>query len=575
MAGIYGVLLKNNHQKDICNNFYNSKFKNTVQEEITYKDFRFGRSVLNKFQQDRFFYENENYLICFEGINYSSTKTPKEIIAAYEERGDFFIEKVKGNFSCFLYDKRQQSLKVYTDPLASKSIYYFYDKKHGFAFASEMHVLSKLLREHKIPITYDYDGIYSLALYGQMFKEYTLVREIKRLSYGSVLNYFIDDKILEKHQYYKFKKKQVSLSKKEIINQIDDLMLSAVKREWDKDEEYAYTNKIALISGGMDSRVNALLADKLNYQSITGYTFGNPNSSDVKIASDISKNHFQIHLQTHLYNGKFFTQNILENYIKSNDGLVHFTPSSIIYNVYKNINFSGYGQIHSGQIGDALFGSLLKPNFSFKQNKDKIGLTGFIKHLDMIKKIKAIDDILEEFELSDYELFAYQERVVNGALTGDKQINNFIDHSSPFFDTALINFMLSVPNKFKINQQIYFDWLKDKHPEILNYKWEKIGLKPNTNFKINYGRYIKKYVNGGKKYFGLKYDSMNPIANWLQNDKYILQEFDKLFKENLPLINNAELKQDLEKIYSEDIFEYRNRFAVLTVVLAIKLHFES
>lgn len=573
MAGIYGVMLANNNQKEIFKNFYNYNFSNSIHSESVVEKNIFGRSVIDKFQEDRFFYEDENYLLCFEGVNCSQLRTPQDIIGDYELCSIDFLKKLKGNYSGFIFDKQKQTIHIFTDPLASKSIFYYYDKQHGFAFASEMHVLSKLLRDHNIPIQQDYNGLYSLALYGQMFKDYTLVKEIKRLSYGSVLNYSTNDKSIKKHQYYRFKKEQVFLPKNEVINQIDDLMLHAVKQEWDKDDEYAYPSKIALISGGMDSRVNALLAQKLNYKNIIGYTFGNPESSDVKIASSIAKDHFENHLQSHLYSGRFFTKNILDNYIKSNDGLVHFTPSAIIYTVYSALNFKNYGQIHSGQIGDALFGSLLRPNFSFKQNKDKIGLTGFVKHPKMIEKINVINEIVEEFESSDYELFGYQERVVNGALTGDKQINNFIDHSSPFFNTELIDLMLSIPNRYKINQQIYFDWLKTKHPEILNYKWEKIGLKPNTSFNINYGRLIKKYVNGGKKYFGLNYDSMNPISNWLQKDSYILQEFDKIFKENIELIEDQEFRKDLRKIYNDDIFEYRNRFAVITVLLAIKLHF--
>ncbi|MEO2060399.1 MAG: asparagine synthase-related protein [Mesonia sp.] len=575
MAGIYGVLLKKNKEKQLYNTFYNRNFKNTLKQEICYHKFVFGRSVLKKFEEDRFLFENDDFIICFEGINHSTIKKPSDFIEEYKRKGNKFINDLRGNFSGFIFEKLNEELTLFTDTLASKSIYYFFDEKFGFAFASEMQVLSKLLRENGISINYDYDGIYSLALYGQMFKNYTIVKEIKRLSYGSVIQFSNKENRLHKSKYYTFKKETENISKEEIIDSIDHLMVNAINKEWKKDELNNYNSKIALISGGMDSRVNALIAKKIGYENITGYTFGNPASSDVKIASEIASKNLNLHIQTHLHNGNFFIENILENYVKSNDGLVHFTPSAIIYNVYRHINFSDFGQLHSGQIGDALFGSLLRPKFNFKENSDKIGLTGFVKHQKMIDKINSINEIIEEFNLSDYELFAYQERVVNGALTGDKQINNFIDHSSPFFNRELIDFMLSVPNKFKINQQIYFDWLKAKHPDLLNYRWEKIGLKPNTNFNIKYGRLIKKYVNGGKKYFGLKYDSMNPISIWLKSNPNILVQFEKLFQENLSLIQDEELRQDLTKIYKDDIFEYRNKFAVISVLLAIKLHFYS
>ena len=81
-------------------------------------------------------------------------------------------------------------------------------------------------------------------------------------------------------------------------------------------------------------------------------------------------------------------------------------------------------------------------------------------------------------------------------------------------------------------------------------------------------------INGGKKYFGLRYDSMNPITNWFQANPKLLEKFNQIFNENIDLIQDEELKKDLASIYKNDIFEYRNRFAVITVLLAIKLHFK-
>lgn len=107
MAGIYGILLKDFHQVSVCDNFYNSSFRNTIQEEITVNKFRFGRSVLNKFNDDRFLYENDSYVICFEGINYSHLKKPQNIIDAYENKGKDFIKTLKGTFSVtYLINKK-------------------------------------------------------------------------------------------------------------------------------------------------------------------------------------------------------------------------------------------------------------------------------------------------------------------------------------------------------------------------------------------------------------------------------------------------------------------------------------
>ena len=133
MAGIYGVLLKKNQQKKIYNNFYNSKFENSIQEEIVSNDFCFGRSVLDKFNDDRFLFEDDNYIICFEGINYSTINTPQKIIKAYLEKGSDFISLLKGTFAGFIFSKKEEKLIMFNDPLSTKSLFYFYDKELGLS----------------------------------------------------------------------------------------------------------------------------------------------------------------------------------------------------------------------------------------------------------------------------------------------------------------------------------------------------------------------------------------------------------------------------------------------------------
>lgn len=575
MAGFYGVLLKENSEKNIYKYFFNHQFHNINQEEINFDNFIFGRSVINKFNNDRFIFENENYIICFEGINYGNIKKPQDFINHYEKTGDRFISLLRGNFSGFLFSKKENKAIVFNDQLATKDIYYYYDRKTGFAFASEMHVLSKLLRNNNIKITQNEDAIYSMALYGQMFDEFTYAKEIKRMPYGSVISFNLDSRQIKVNKYFNFKKEIKETHLNEVVENIDSFICNSIREEWQKDKDEGYSQHFALISGGMDSRVNCMLAKKLGFNNINTYTYGNPNSSDVKIANKISKENFYSHLQYNLYNGDFLIKNILNDYVKSTDGLTHFTANAIIYNAMRRVNVKNYGLVHSGQLGDTVSGSFLKPNFNFKLNKDKIGLTGFVKNPNLLTKLSFLDELTNRYNLTDYELFAYEQRQVNGTLIGDRVFNNFIDQVSPFYNIELLEYTLSLPIKFKINQRLYFEWLKKKHPEILEYKWEKIGLKPNNTFNIKYGYLGRKYFNGAKKYFNLKYDNMNPIGTWFKENPSLLKEYDLVFKENIHLLNNKEIEQDLSDIYDDSIFAFRNKFAALTAVLAIKLHFYS
>src|SRR5690625_6602860 len=66
-------------------------------------------------------------------------------------------------------------------------------------------------------------------------------------------------------------------------------------REWQKDKDYGLKN-FSLLSGGMDSRINFMLANKLGFDNITTFCYGNPDSEDMKISSQIAKDLSSSHI---------------------------------------------------------------------------------------------------------------------------------------------------------------------------------------------------------------------------------------------------------------------------------------
>lgn len=576
MAGIYGILIDGNVSETVYNSFYNSEFENADKAEKKYGQFIFGKSVRNRFSSDRFFYEDPDYIICFEGINYSTVRTPHDFIEEFKAKGNKFAVGLKGVFSGFLFEKKCAELYVFNDQLSTKSIFYYYDPKIGFAFASEMQVLSKILRENRIGLNYDNDGIYSLALYGQLFEDRTVVKEIKRLEYGTVLEFKSKENTVSKNKYYKLNKAQAPKRNfSDVLGDINSLMENAIEQEWRKDLGNGYPDHLTLLSGGMDSRVNAMIAAEKGFKKIVSYTYGDPRSSDVTTAAEIAGKNFYSHLQCNLTNGQYLVDNILENYIRPTDGLTLYSPSATMLHSLKKINLNGYGLLHCGQIGDAAFGSLVRPSFDIIANKDKIGLTRFIKNKNLIQKIESLNTTLQRYQGLDYELFAFEQRIMNGTFTGDRAISNYTDHTSPFYDIDLIDYMFGLPSEYKLKQNIYFQWLEKYHPQTLKYNWERIGRRPNSNFNRKFGGLYKKYNNGAKKFFNLNYDSMNPFSTWMSKDGSIKKQLDIIFESNIIKIEDAELRKDLRSIYDDNVFEFRNKFSVITVLLSIKLHFEK
>ena len=572
-AGLFGFFLKDEVTASVLQNFPDFE---GVGEVIPFQNHLVGRKVLDKLHNDRFLKENEQVIIGFEGINLSSgIQNFEDFFEQYQKKGIDFISQLKGGFNGFIFDKTAQKLYLFTDKLATRRFYYYFDVRYGFAFASSMQVLTKLLRQKNIPYTLNKDAVYMMALYGIVLEDDTYVSEIKVLPYGHILTFDVSQKSLNKQSYFEYQSGVVPIAYNEAIDKIEDLLVSSIERIWQKNKQYtdAY---FTLLSGGMDARVNALIAKELGFKNIQSLTFGQSGSKDIVYARQIAKGEGFKHHTEFLDSGNFLIDHIFENYIAYNDGMIFYNGSAHTSFALKKYDWQDYPVLHSGQIGDVLFGAFAKNTFDFQQNKASLGYTGFVRHKDLLNKISALDGILEKYQKRGYELYIYEQRQINGTIMGDRSINHLVDSLSPFYDAELIQFCMSMPHEYKQYQKIYFDWLKKYHPTIVSYPWDKIEMKPDRYWKIKYGKLFKKYYNGLKKYLNWHYESMNPVGLWLKENPGILKTLNRIFDTEIqkPYFT-TELQQDLTRIYRDDIFESRNKFAVITVLLALKLHFDK
>ncbi|WP_207562721.1 asparagine synthase-related protein [Sulfurimonas aquatica] len=570
MPGLYGVVSKKEvdlHEK-IYTYFYSSKHSETLNEELRYKNFLYGRSVINKFLNDRVLYEDKNLIIAFEGVyfNKKSILTSNEIANKYKKNSINFIKDIKGEFSGFIYDKQLDKLFLYNDHLSTKPIYYYKDNDY-FIFASEFKVITKLLQGLAIEKVLDYDGVYSMLTFGYMLGELTFEKQTKKLDYATILE--IDSELeITKHKYFRYEKKEnFNLTKKEIIENIDKLLVSSIDRCWKKDKEYGYSH-LSFLSGGLDSRVNVLLAKQLGYTNTLTMTFSQSGSSDEKIAQEISNKEGFKHIFYSLNNGKFLEAN-LEKYIEANDGLVNLTGSAAGYAFLSTINFKHFGALHTGQIGDLLFGSYVKKSFDVSS-----GIMSNQKEL--LKKISSFVEFRKKYN-DNSEIFGYEQRVINGALNGDRTVSHYVDMVSPFYDRELIEFCLTIPDKYKKDEAIYLDWFNKKHKKVSQYKWESAGIKPRYSKIVNIAKIIKRYKNAILRRIGFNINDMNPFDIWMRQNKKILKTLDKYFEDNINNIDDLQLKEQLSDMYKRKIefshYGRNNKYLVVTLLLALNLHF--
>jgi asparagine synthase (glutamine-hydrolysing) len=568
--------------------FSNEKRTNLLIENKQDNAFFIERRTINKFLNDKPFYEDENFLILVEGVvlnrktlesNFGSDSFAKTIILAYKKHGEDFFNQFRGSFSGVFFDKLAKKWIIYTDQIGDKQIFYFL-LPDGIVFGSEMAFVLDYLKKNDFNITLNLTGAYLCLTCGFMIEDHTLVDEIKKLQAGHYLKIDANNKvdIIKYHEFNNIPNE--TLTKQEAIEEIDRLFRNAVSLQFEKDIEYGYRH-ITTLSGGLDSRMTVWVAHELGFIDQLNTTFSQSNYLDETIAKQIS---------TELNHDWLFKALDHGNFLKNIDDITSISYGGGNYfglahgkSLYDLIDFEKFGIMHTGQIGDAIVGTFFSDN---KVEKKYSIIDGAYSTLiiDKIKNYKI------ERDYYNAEIFKLYTRAFTGANVGLLVFQEKTETCSPFLDVDFLSFCYSIPAEMRFNHKIYIEWILEKYPKAADYIWEKTNSKIEyllEDNKINlFGRKIRKdlffkWALGAVKRrlpfkpgkaATTKVDTrfhMTPIDQWYFTNDVLRNYLDSYYKSNIDLINNDDLKKDCSYLYANG--NTSERAQVLTLLGAVKL----
>ncbi|MBI9054686.1 MAG: hypothetical protein JEY96_12760 [Bacteroidales bacterium] len=187
--------------------------------------------------------ENETFFIFCEGniFNYNLIDTSDQIKLTNELKNN--INYLEGDFSLFVYDKRDKSLIITNDLTASKKIF-FYNSLEYLQFSNSIYLC--------IPQnwTLNKSGLAQYLANGFTFSGNTLIEEISNLQYATLLK--VAHYSLSKDQYWKYTIK--SVDKRPSVadyKKFDQLFTAAIKKRIKGQD-------IISLSGGFESTSIAL-----------------------------------------------------------------------------------------------------------------------------------------------------------------------------------------------------------------------------------------------------------------------------------------------------------------------------
>lgn len=525
----------------------------------------FSYTFFDKFKEDKIFKESEEYVIGVDGVilnlkqlkdSYAISDYFKLVSYLWLKYKKQFPNQLKGEFSGFIFDKKEEELFVFSNQTATKPQYYS-DCGGSSIISSTISEIVTYRKSKGLATDLNKDAVYSMFTYGAMFEKETLVTQVERLHAGEFIT--IDENTMSVGAYQNFNDISILIdNKKQAIDLLEESFSFALNLEYQKDLEYNYKH-LATLSGGLDSRMNVMLAYKQGYKNDV-FCFSESGYLDESISREIAQKLDLKYEFIPLDGGNYF-KNIAKN-VKIGRGTTFYLGAAHLNDSLSKIELSDYGLLHTGLIGDAILGGFISNNPqepSLKKMSTKF-----------ICKISNKSSVLKKYRSE--ETYKLKNRIFNLINIGAYTVENHQSYLvSPFMDVDFINNCLSIEPCLKENGKLYLEWINKHHSELSKFKWERTGFRPNHFWKTKLSRYTNKvkleYYNILKKENRL---SMNPVEFWYRNNAEVRLVYETFFDEKIKLIGDSELRKDFKTMFDGNIIE---KSMVITVLEFI--HFNN
>lgn len=440
---------------------------------------------------------NQEKLAQVPGETFSQT-----LLAYYQQNNlDALLAKTDGVFVILICDHKKQSLTIVTDRYGIKP-FYLYQHQGVLIVASELKcfpyfkAFNLKIRAGIIDSFMDLEHLMGTATW---FEGVDLVEP------ATIYTYYIAHDRLESKRYWSWSGIQSNkISLPEASEQVGHLLQQAIRKR-------AYGNyRVGVgLSGGFDSR--AILASIQDKKPIT-YTFGIPESTDVKIAKRVAalagvKNvHFDMHVEQWLqkrFSGIWKVDGMLS--------AVHMHYSHLMDKIpdIMDVNLSGF-------VGDGVLGQnyIVKKGKSFlnKRITNDIAQHYYGKHVHFSDTRDSFFDI----DKTDAYLFYNRGRRLTGL--GLEEAAKTIGQRIPFMDTDLLDFVYSLPDEYRAGNRLYHRALLKLYPEFYtDIPHANTGMPINLNpgFMYKAERKMHWFIEGVRFRLGLT-NSYSDVGTWLK-----------------------------------------------------------
>jgi len=533
------------------------------------------KSFFEKKTYDSVFVETDSVDILIEGIILNKKDLVQKnsapdfedfLLKSYKENNWRLIQQLEGEFRGCIWDKKENKILIFTNPTSTQRV--FYSKMNDQIFIdSDLVRLADTIKSKGISINPDISSFYQLLTIGNLLENKTPIQNIYKVEDSHFLEIDCNSFTIKEIEYFNISEiPYYNKSRERSVDDLHEIFTEAVKMEYEKDVELG-TSHLALLSGGLDSRMAMFYAIKNNLKPDLALCFSQSGYLDEKISRKIASDYNINYEFIPLDKGSFLKK--IDELTRISEGTSLYTGGIHVSYALDQLQYDNFSIFHGGQIGDGILGG-----FNLEPNKKVPSLKRIIVNENFLPKIKSdLDNVLKNYEKE--EIFLLKNLAYNRTVLGVQVMQQKGYLISPFMTKDFIKLSISFPEDWKYKQKLYLEWLSKHCKEAEKYTWEKTLTKPGAQWKMRFG---EKFLKNGYLFFYKKIlkspekASMYPYQYYYDSSPEIQRYYQEYFDKNIDRLENyKELQNEMIELFSSKVFYHKSQ--AINILSIFKLYF--
>lgn len=513
-----------------------------------------------------------------------------KLFAEYLNFGDTLFKKLNGEFCIVIWEEGRKTLKVVTDHLGTKPVYYYADENHTI-IAPEVKAIMRAAGQRKMNL----DAVREFFSFGFCLDDRTLIANIRLALPGHVIE--INNRVTKK-EYWSLQDfiggEKTGAPFDELAAEHQTLLDSAIRQRAASDKTLCVS-----LSGGLDSRTIVAFLDRQGKKNVLTTTFGVAGCLDEKYAREVAD---LLELPNTFHElDPVKIEGAMADVVYLMDGLLsikHIHDYPFLPEKY------GEWDTHlTGYLGDPIHGQRLFPANPLDPDVSK-ARSGRELSQSLVRKHSQVGlkgcRLLREKDGQDRLLHTVEEIVTRSRLSAPLHISDYFDiyqrqrrfiaqifhlagrvfdYKMPFTDKRLVEFCLLLPTSFRKKQKLARASFVRAFPELAEISWQKTHTHLKTGRvteKISESVYYFQYAlkrsveiaSRGKK-------SYRPSHIYDPYDEWSRKEFrsmiENILLDDRTLARNFYDTEEIRRIVSQHMSGLKNHEEIIYLLLTFEV----